>query len=506
MVTGASSITAPVAADRKEAPGEATSSALVPAVMACLTLAVVHVVAETYAPLTARLLGWCLGCIAILAAARYLHLGLWHRLPFPEFGLAQAYLVWGLPTVTGSLRRGFPVSREGIVSGASACVLFVLVALVAGPVGRFAARRLSRLSRRALPANPPTGGTWFFPLWLGLAAAVHTGVLRALPTAIRYPVFIIAGIYGVLAYLGHQSRGPRAIRQVGQAALVFAAAGMVSGMLIAVIVPLAAAALLLLMKRRQLPWRWIVGGALLFAFLNPAKHVFRAQQNWQSYDKTKSGAGIGRLVANPTDAASDWFEAIRMTWGGEVDLDQSSDAAIDRFNDLSPIVRTVEFTGRRVPYNRGEQWKLMPLSFVPRFIFPEKPDFTVEFNDRFNLAFGIKEERTMRNSTFSFPVIADGYWNFGWVGVAVVGFVIGFYWSFVANLWSAHHWGLTWLTIFLFATYNIMDPLHGQIGGLPQTIAGVMFASWGLVLLARWTAPRAGPTSTAGPPNRPTPA
>lgn len=481
----ATTYTHPTSPERSRRGGSLTLVA--PAVL-CLAMGIVHLTADTFAPPAARMITWGIGCLAVAAAARYLRLGLFHRLPLPEFALLQGYLVWGLPTITDSMRRGVAVSRSSVVDACLACVLFLACALLACPVGQYVGRRIRPRLAAMMPGSLPAGGRWFFPVWFATALVVHSGAVRMLPTALRFPVYVVAGLYGVLVYVadrrssGTEQKPDRTLLWV---AVAFAAVGMLSGMLIAVLLPLAAAAVLSFMSRRKVPWRWFATGLVLFAILNPAKHVFRAQQNWHKYDKTRGADGIGELVTDPIEGTEDWLDALATTWGGDIDTSRNTEASIDRFNDLSSVARAIEYTGRRVPYNHGEQWKLMPLSFVPRVLYPEKPDFTVEFNDRFNLAFGIKTERSMRNSTFLFPVIADGYWNFGWLGVTIVGAVVGFYWGLIANLWLIGHWGLQWLTLGLFATYNIMDHLYGQIGGLPQTIVGVAIASWGLSLLAR---------------------
>ncbi len=468
----------------------------------CMALGIVHLTADTYAPLGARIVTWSIGCVAVLAGSRYLRRRLYHRLPLPEYALLQGYIVWGLPTITDSLRRGIPVSRAAVVEAALACGFFLVFALLACPLGLYLGTKLRPKFAKALPRALPAGGRWFFPLWLATAVVVHTGAVRMLPTALRYPVYILAGLYGVLIYVADRSsrRGEaKPGRKLLLVAGVFAMSGMLSGMLVAVLLPLAAAAVLSFMSYRRVPWRWLVAGLLIYVVLNPAKHIFREQQNWHKYDKTRGADGIGELVAGPGEAAEDWWDGLSATWGGEVDTTRNTDSSVDRFNALSSIARAVDYTGRRVPYDHGRQWRLMPYSFLPRVLYPEKPDFTVEFNDRYNLVFGIKTERGMRNSTFLFPVVADGYWNFGWLGVAIVGLIVGAYWGFIANLWQADHWGLRWLALGLFASYNIMNHLYGHVGGLPQTIVGVALAGWGLTLLARLLSSGDPPTGSVSP-------
>lgn len=478
-----------------QAPGRVTdhpSHSLAIPLGLSITLSIIHFGADTYAPLAARMTTWAIGCLALFAISRYLNRGLFQRLPFPEFALAQGYLVWGMPTITDSLRRGVPVSRSAVTDATLASVLFLTFALIACPAGQWAGKRVRPTLARAIPRKLPTLSPWLLGAWLLACLLMNTGARRLLPVAVRYPFSIIAGMYGILVYVSDRSFSTYA-RKPGRllilVAAAFAAAGMLSGMLISVILPLAAASVLFFMRTKRVPWRWLLAGIALFAILNPAKQIFREEQGWHQYDKTRGAEGFAQLASGPLEGIEHWAQAISDTWTGEVDTSRNTEASVDRFNDLSSVARTIDYAGRRVPFNHGEQWKLMPYSFLPRVLYPEKPDFTVEFNDRFNLAFGIRTERAMRNSTYLFPVIADGYWNFGWLGVLLVGTIIGFYWGFVANLWDSDHWGLRWLALGLFASYNLMNHLYGQIGGLPQTVAGVVIGAWTLVLLARISSP-----------------
>ena len=117
-------------------------------------------------------------------------------------------------------------------------------------------------------------------------------------------------------------------------------------------------------------------------------------------------------------------------------------------------------------------------SFVPRFIYPDKPNLTIKLNDRFTVLFGLQTLRSTRSGTSTFSIIADGYWNFGWAGVVSVGFIVGLYWGIAASLWLPGHFGMSWLALALFAKYHTTEHLVGQIGSLPQEIIGISATAW----------------------------
>lgn len=74
-------------------------------------------------------------------------------------------------------------------------------------------------------------------------------------------------------------------------------------------------------------------------------------------------------------------------------------------------------------YDRGHSgttFQLAPYTLIPRFIMPEKP----WMNSGLEFTYLITGDRTMLSAT-GLGVIGEGYWNGGWLGVAVVGVVIG---------------------------------------------------------------------------------
>ncbi len=74
-------------------------------------------------------------------------------------------------------------------------------------------------------------------------------------------------------------------------------------------------------------------------------------------------------------------------------------------------------------YDRGHPgatlW-LAPYALIPRFILPNKPMMTTGLE----FTYLITEKRTLMSHT-GLGVLGEGYWNGGWLGVAVVGTVVG---------------------------------------------------------------------------------
>ncbi|OAI49815.1 hypothetical protein AYO43_00100 [Nitrospira sp. SCGC AG-212-E16] len=74
-------------------------------------------------------------------------------------------------------------------------------------------------------------------------------------------------------------------------------------------------------------------------------------------------------------------------------------------------------------YDRGHPgatFKLAPYTLIPRFIFPNKP----RMNSGLEFTFLITGDQNMMSQT-GLGALGEGYWNGGWLGVAVVGIVVG---------------------------------------------------------------------------------
>jgi hypothetical protein len=467
---------------------------------ACAALAAAHAFgsSSTCTPFQ-RALGALLGIAAVVAAWRYWRFQLFHRLPIAEFALLEMYVFFGMHTITDSMQRGPAVGSGEITAALVACLLFVASSLVASGAGGWVGRAVRPHLARWLPADLGAGSRALLPLWIGTVALANTGAIWMLPSALRYPVTVMADVSGLLVFVAMRPKTNSAQathRELLLVAAIIGAAGFVSGMLEQVLRPLAVAMVLVLLLYRRLPLAWLTTGLVLFVLFNPAKHVFRANQQWAAFDKERLELTKDQLLVDPIRAAESWQDALEASWSGNADTSRNTRTTMDRLNYLSGVARTIDYTGSRVPFDNGSRWWLIVESFIPRLISPNKPLMTREFNDRYNYLFGLQTAYGARRTTVALPIIADGYWNFGWPGVVLLSIFAGFYWGLVANLWQRDHWGLCWLSLALFRDC-VASSFYGYVGGLPATVAGVAGAAWVLVLLVSLVPERRSPARLA---------
>lgn len=482
--------------------GELKPRGLAPVLMA-VTLLTLHALSDGggATPLQ-RMLGGGLGVAAIFAGWRFWTLQLLHRLPLPELSLVQIYVFFGLPTVTGTVYGShLRVSEGAVTSALVACWVFAGVAFAASGLGALLGRVVRPGVASFMPRQLGPGAVFIVPPWLVVVAAFNAGAAWFLPVSVRFAGTTVASFSGLLVYLATRQAddvgSASNLRQTLRVALLIALAGLLSGMLVQVLRPLTIAFVLIVLLQRRLPLRWLAVALALFVVLNPAKHVFRSSQGWSQFDKTRSSDGsMDHITLDPIEGGRAWWAAVETSWFGEVDSSSNTETSLERLNYLTSVARTLDYAGKRVPFDQGSRWTRIPISFVPRILNPEKPDMTREFNDRYNYLFGIQSTLSLRGTTVALPIIADGYWNFGWAGIAFVGCVAGLYWGFVSNLWEPKNFGVSWLAMHLFVGTTVTASFYDHVGGLPSIFFGILATSWGLYLVAKLF-PRTGPRHAA---------
>lgn len=451
--------------------------------VAGLALLMTHVLAGGPATVVQRVLGALIGVIAIGGAWRYVSRRLTHRLPLPEYALIQAYFFWGMPVVTGSLGRRWFVTDSGVTQALTGCLLYLLIAIILTKPGAAAGRWTARKLARFYPARLAPGAQIIQPAWVFIAVAANAGVSGILPASIRFPFLVVTSYFGLLLYVGLDRRKP-ALTKLMVVSAMLGVAGLLTGMIEAFLQPILAAATIVFMRERRIPLRWIAVAFLVFLLFNPAKHVYR-EAVWGSdgstwWNSESSKGGFTRFEA----MVQAWWSAMGAVWEDGLGSTENATVSLDRLNELSTVARAMDFAGHVVPFDRGRRWPFLFYSFVPRFVWPGKPDFTDDFNDRFNILFGLQTMRGVRTATGSFSIVADGYWNFGWAGIAMVGMVMGFWWGFAANLWHPGNWGLKWLALAFFINFHTTYHLLEQLGPVPQTLVGVWFGAWAIAIVS----------------------
>jgi hypothetical protein len=255
-------------------------------------------------------------------------------------------------------------------------------------------------------------------------------------------------------------------------------AGLLTGMMEAAIQPVLLATTLYVVLQRRIPWRFLAAGVLIVVVLNPAKRAYR-DAAWEDTQSRQEHAAKDVGVA-----ARRWWKALQTTWASDQSDGATNTAGLaSRLNELSINAVVVDRTAVALPFDRGQAWGYLPVSFVPRFLYPGKPNFTSVYNDRFSVTFGFQTLEETETSTGAFPLVSDGYWNWGWPGVVFATLVSGGLVGVFAGLFRARSWASTALAASTFAQLHANNAMALQVIGVAQHVAGLsilLWATWAL--------------------------
>jgi hypothetical protein len=165
---------------------------------------------------------------------------------------------------------------------------------------------------------------------------------------------------------------------------------------------------------------WSAGVAIIAAFLiiNPAKALFR---------EAASGA------SGPLDfgeVAALWSTSLEQTWQPalgrkELGREEAFKATSSRVDQNGLAAHVYSMVPSRKPFANGRTYEDIPLMLVPRVLYPDKPTSQGYTRSRWTVEIGIQNPRTLDTTAYSIPAYAEAYWNFGWLGVAGVPFLLG---------------------------------------------------------------------------------
>jgi hypothetical protein len=169
--------------------------------------------------------------------------------------------------------------------------------------------------------------------------------------------------------------------------------------------------------RKRVPWGVVAISVAAFLILNPAKALFRQQV-------TESGP------ITFEQALVVWQDSLADTWSTQtIERTEARDGALRTtterldYNWLSAHVYTV--VPDRIPYQLGRTYEDVPLLLVPRVLYPDKPTSQGRTRSRWLIELGVQSSSSIDTVAISLPASAEAYWNFGWLGVFVVGTILG---------------------------------------------------------------------------------
>jgi hypothetical protein len=173
-------------------------------------------------------------------------------------------------------------------------------------------------------------------------------------------------------------------------------------------------------ERRKFPAMAALIVLPVILFFQPAKQAFRGRY-WK---EESSDTSIERV--------SFWVENSWQLWGKALigqdaeQLKDLSDATLSRLSLLQQTANVIELTPSRVPYQYGSMYSYIFVTFVPRFLWPDKPSVN-DANRWYQVTYGLTDTRQLSSVSIAVGTVAESYINFGWVGPALIIFPLGIF-------------------------------------------------------------------------------
>lgn len=400
--------------------------------------------------------------LALIVPPAAITAGLWATSPNTTEPTALAYAFVLLLMPWGSVlvwRRG---TREGLpvfaMIGATFWVYFGLALL-------WGSRELSLVTSAAayIPNEELVTETMrlavigVFALWLGMRTPVTVWVPANLPDIVDHPrswayvqLVLLAGvgfrIYSGSAWLlgaggrqamvtlatvvpnvafvlllrrylrGVSTQGDRLILSLTIGILVMG--GLASGWLGSVALVAVMYGAVVLMERRRIPWVAVAATTFAILFLQVGKNEFR-NAFWSE-----------QREASMTDRARFWLDSSASRWHSAFRNEENESVqnlaseSLRRASLLTQVAHVVDLTPSEVPFQEGATYQYLAVTFIPRFLWPDKPSVN-EANRFYQVAYGMTSERGLESTSIAVGYMAEGFINFGWAGVVGVMFCVG---------------------------------------------------------------------------------
>jgi hypothetical protein len=123
---------------------------------------------------------------------------------------------------------------------------------------------------------------------------------------------------------------------------------------------------------------------------------------------------------------------------------------------------------RTRPFMEGDTYRVIPQLLVPRLIWRDKPSVH-EGTHRINIHFGLQTRRQTHSTTIGWGTLAEGFVNFGLMGVIVIGFLTGLVCGWIER---------SLIGLPLNAVWFLVGLLMLRLALLPEATLGVLVSSF----------------------------
>jgi hypothetical protein len=285
--------------------------------------------------------------------------------------------------------------------------------------------------------------------------------LSALIKIVQNQALVAIGILGYLIYSSRRALWQRVLLYwiIGVTVLQ----GLSKGMIELAIAPIAALFVVQWQLTKRLPIPSIIAAIVLILFLSPVKHEYRSI-TW-TQDSPVADSHIDKTLLWVSQATEYWIN----TFSGQQSLAEATEQVASRTDLIHQFALVRSLTPSEIPYQNGATYTYFLVTLIPRAIWPEKPE-AGSANKFFAVNYGLTTEEGAQRATFGVSLLAEGYINFGWVGVILVMAFQGVFLTLLQRLFGEQRSGeggravyASFLVFFLNGIGSSADMLLGNV-------------------------------------------
>jgi O-antigen polysaccharide polymerase Wzy len=173
-------------------------------------------------------------------------------------------------------------------------------------------------------------------------------------------------------------------------------------------------------ERRKLPLIAALIVLPIILFFQPGKEAFRARY-WRGSSADTYSERVAFWVESSWNM---WADAITDRTGQKGQL--LADATLRRMSLLQQTANVIEYTPDRVPYQYGRLYSYVAVTFIPRFLWPDKPSVN-NANHWYQVSYGLTMPGQISTVSIAAGTLAESYINFGWLGPVLIMFPLGMF-------------------------------------------------------------------------------
>jgi hypothetical protein len=206
---------------------------------------------------------------------------------------------------------------------------------------------------------------------------------------------------------------------------------------------------------KRVPWGFLLAAIPMIIVLHAGKTSMR-----EKYWSAGRSYGAEISVTQVPVRLVEWVETGLTT----VFSGHSYTSAVDRASLLDMLLRVQRLTPDYVPRLEGRTYTVLPQMLVPRFLDPDKIT-SQSAMIMLNVHFGFQTLESTVSTAIGWGLIAEGYANFGRLGVIGVGLVLGFLAGFFER-WSIGAPLLSLPSLLAVAVMMQLVNMEGDAAGL----------------------------------------